>query len=481
MGYDNLEFKNGYLESLPLAPQSVDVVLSNCVINLSAHKRRTFAEIYRVLAPGGRLIIADVVCDTEPPAALKNDDVLRGECLAGALTQKDLFGLLHESGFTAVCALKRFPYRQVQGHQFYSLTYRAVKPGSAHPVQVMYPGPLAGLVTERGDLLPAGLPRSLELLSPELNDLFILDSQGAVTNRNWEAPSCCPGEAGCCSPNLEAAQPSPALSCCPPPQTTGPIISQPPDRMTIGALGSNFFRLKTENRKRKTKPAAVSSAALPSPILTRKLTPAVFIAVVNRLANALCRQGHYVCDACHSRDALKIIEHFLLTTQEIDMIVLLQESRRHPAISMHGPEHHSLVPGIILAAYRNLGGPVTPEMLQTALRRGNTIAGGACAFLGVCGAAAGVGVAFSILLNANPLKAKERLLIKQITIKSLEASGLTSGVRCCQQECWQALRQAARLSRQFLPIPLPAEAPLICQQWEQNKECQGADCPLWPV
>jgi hypothetical protein len=141
------------------------------------------------------------------------------------------------------------------------------------------------------------------------------------------------------------------------------------------------------------------------------------------------------------------MEHFLLTTQETDMIVLLRESRRHPAISMHGPEHHSLVPGIILVAYRNLGGPVTQEMLQTALRRGNTIAGGACAFLGVCGAAAGVGVAFSILLNANPLKAKERLLIKQITIKSLEASGLTSGVRCCQQECWQALRQAAELSR----------------------------------
>ena len=163
LGYDNLEFKNGYLESLPLGPQSVNVVLSNCVINLSAHKRHTFAEIFRVLAPGGRLIIADVICDTEPPAALKNDDVLRGECLAGALTQKDLFGLLHESGFTSVCALKRFPYRQVQGHKFYSLTYRAVKPGSIHPVQVIYPGPLAGLVTEQGDLLPAGLPRSLTL------------------------------------------------------------------------------------------------------------------------------------------------------------------------------------------------------------------------------------------------------------------------------------------------------------------------------
>ncbi len=165
LGYLNLEFKPGYLEALPLESETIDVVLSNCVINLSAQKRRTFAEIYRVLRPGGRLIIADVVCDTEPPAALKNDDILRGECLAGAMTQKDLFGLLQESGFTAVRARQRFPYRQVQGQQFYSLTYSAVKPEIARPVQVMYPGPLAGLVTELGDLLPAGVSCCLNLSS----------------------------------------------------------------------------------------------------------------------------------------------------------------------------------------------------------------------------------------------------------------------------------------------------------------------------
>jgi SAM-dependent methyltransferase len=248
LGYANLEFKSGYLEALPLEPESIDLVLSNCVINLSVHKRRTFAEIHRVLRPGGRLVIADVVCDTEPPAAIKNDDVLRGECLAGALTQKDLFGLLHESGFTAVCALKRFPYRQVQGHQFYSLTYRAVKPGAARPVQVIYPGPLAGLVTEQGDLLPAGISRSLELadLPADTGNLFLLDPQGAVTNQNWEAPACCPGDAGCCSPSPPDSQPPPALSCCPPPEV--PIIAPPPDAGLVEAPGKISL-----DRKPKTK------------------------------------------------------------------------------------------------------------------------------------------------------------------------------------------------------------------------------------
>jgi hypothetical protein len=197
-------------------------------------------------------------------------------------------------------------------------------------------------------------------------------------------------------------------------------------------------------------------------------------------ANALCQSGHFICDTCHSRDALTVIEHLLMTTRETDMVALLTAIRRHPALPRHGPEHHSLVPGIILTAYRNLGGPVTPEMLKTALRRGQSIAGGACAFLGVCGAPAGVGAAFSLLLEANPVKSKERQWVKQITLAALSASALTTGARCCQQECWQALRQAARISGQYLPLSLKAEAPLICQQWQQNQECLGAACRLWP-
>ena len=194
--------------------------------------------------------------------------------------------------------------------------------------------------------------------------------------------------------------------------------------------------------------------------------------------NARCQQGHFVCDACHSREALAVIEHLLTTTRETDMLALLEEIRNHPAVPRHGPEHHSLVPGIILAAYRNSGGQVTPAMLLTALRRGKAMAGGACAYLGVCGAAAGVGAAFSLLLDANPVKPQERQAIKQITLAALQASANLTGARCCQQESWLALRLAARISGQCLPVALKAEAPLNCRQWQQNQECLGAECPL---
>ena len=84
-------------------------------MNLSVNKRKAYAEIFIILRPGGRLVISDVVCETEPGPAIRNDDTLKGECIAGALTAPHLMALLEESGFESTILLKRFPYREVQG------------------------------------------------------------------------------------------------------------------------------------------------------------------------------------------------------------------------------------------------------------------------------------------------------------------------------------------------------------------------------
>ena len=84
------------------------MVISNCVMNLSINKRKAYSEIFRILSPGGRLVIADVVCETEPGPVIRNDETLRGECIAGALTQSNLVGLLEESGFEGILLNKRF-------------------------------------------------------------------------------------------------------------------------------------------------------------------------------------------------------------------------------------------------------------------------------------------------------------------------------------------------------------------------------------
>jgi hypothetical protein len=196
-------------------------------------------------------------------------------------------------------------------------------------------------------------------------------------------------------------------------------------------------------------------------------------------ANAVCEQGHFVCDACHTRDSLAVIEHICLTTAETDLIALLDEVRRHPAIPRHGPEHHVLVPALILTAYRNLGGAVTPEMFRIAIARGRSVPGGACGFLGVCGAATGVGIAFSLLLAANPLTPVERRQVQQAVQAVLGDLTSLEAARCCQRECWLALRKAAELSRELLPIPLQADAPLTCRQSGERPDCLQSRCPLW--
>jgi 7,8-dihydro-6-hydroxymethylpterin dimethyltransferase len=216
LGYRNVEFKKGYLEELPMPDSSTDVVLSNCVINLSPHKRRTFAEILRVLRPGGRLVISDVVCETEPDAAIRNDEVLRGECISGAFTQRDLFRILEETGFVAARVLKRFPYRVVQGHRFFSMTYEAKKPLAANKVSVMYRGPFAALVTHAGEVLPVGETVQVDLdeLLVGRSDLLVFDEGGNVINMEMTAPACCtPTAPNCCSEGLSLRVQEPP-GCC---------------------------------------------------------------------------------------------------------------------------------------------------------------------------------------------------------------------------------------------------------------------------
>jgi hypothetical protein len=137
------------------------------------------------------------------------------------------------------------------------------------------------------------------------------------------------------------------------------------------------------------------------------------------------------------------------------------------------------VPAIILTAYRNLGGEVTPEMFRTALARGQDVAGGACAFWGVCGAAAGVGIAFGVLLRANPLKPRERRQVQEAVQAVLTELSSWEAARCCQRESWLALRRAAELSRTLLPLPLTADAPLVCRQSGDRPDCLQSRCPLF--
>ncbi|MHC4660614.1 MAG: arsenite methyltransferase [Planctomycetota bacterium] len=98
-GLDNVEFRFGKIEDTPIEDNSVDVVISNCVINLSPDKPQVFREIFRILKPGGSMVVSDIVLNRELPAWAKNDDGLYASCIAGALLKEDYISAAKQAGF----------------------------------------------------------------------------------------------------------------------------------------------------------------------------------------------------------------------------------------------------------------------------------------------------------------------------------------------------------------------------------------------
>ena len=101
-GYTNVEFRLGEIESLPVADSTIDVIISNCVINLSPDKASVFREAFRVLRPGGRLAISDVVASAELPDDLRGDISLYSGCMAGASLISELEVMMSEAGFERI-------------------------------------------------------------------------------------------------------------------------------------------------------------------------------------------------------------------------------------------------------------------------------------------------------------------------------------------------------------------------------------------
>jgi len=98
----NVEFRQGYLEDLPVDSGTVDVIVSNCVINLSPDKVKVFAEAFRVLAPGGKLAVSDIVTDGELPEAVRKSLSAWAGCVAGAVDAREYIGMMESVGFTNI-------------------------------------------------------------------------------------------------------------------------------------------------------------------------------------------------------------------------------------------------------------------------------------------------------------------------------------------------------------------------------------------
>jgi ArsR family transcriptional regulator len=128
-GYKNVEFRLGDIEKLPVDDCSVDVIISNCVINLAPDKAKVFAEGYRVLRPGGRMYVSDIVLLGKLSPAQRADENLIAGCVGGALLKKDYLKIIRKAGFKVrvLSEDKEISKRQYQGAALESLKVEAIK------------------------------------------------------------------------------------------------------------------------------------------------------------------------------------------------------------------------------------------------------------------------------------------------------------------------------------------------------------------
>lgn len=126
----NVEFRQGYAEDLPVEDGTVDVILSNCVINLTEDKGRVFREAFRVLKPGGRFEVSDVVTSAAVPLDLRESAQGWSECVTGALPEQEYLDLLAQAGFVKTHTRRSVSTGEIAGVAVYSVIASAIKPGA---------------------------------------------------------------------------------------------------------------------------------------------------------------------------------------------------------------------------------------------------------------------------------------------------------------------------------------------------------------
>ena len=165
IGWDNVTFHKGKIQELSMiASDSIDVVVSNCVLNLvdPAEKPKMFAEIFRVLKRGGRAAISDIVSDEDIPAHLAADESLWSGCVSGALREDEFLGAFDTAGFygMSIAAWTDAPWQTVEGIEFRSVTVQAWKgkqgPCWDHNQAVIYKGPFKTVLDDDGHRYPRG-------------------------------------------------------------------------------------------------------------------------------------------------------------------------------------------------------------------------------------------------------------------------------------------------------------------------------------
>jgi hypothetical protein len=201
-----------------------------------------------------------------------------------------------------------------------------------------------------------------------------------------------------------------------------------------------------------------------------------------RETNTSCVNGHFVCDCCHNGTANDLIERYCCHTGSTYPLSLALKLMNNPLLKMHGPEHHFLVPAVLLAAYQNLtaaGETVVKENIRQARKRAEEVKGGFCGYCGACGAAIGTGIFVSIITGATPVSDAERKQSNMMTSESLRVIAENGGPRCCKRDSFWAIITAKEFVQREFGVVFPVELPPSCPFGALNRECLGKRCAFF--
>jgi arsenite methyltransferase len=202
LGYtsSNVEFRKGMADAMPVSDGTVDLIISNCVINLAPDKHKVFSEMYRVAKPGGRFTISDIVADQPVPQYLVHDADKWGDCLSGALTLTGYIAGMAGAGFLGIHLVKASPWQVIDGIHFFSVTLTGYKLPTGSPQSDMHyatlRGPFSRVVDELGATHLRGIPQPITpdavclLSQTPLASHFVLSSEPLwldQTDDRWTA------------------------------------------------------------------------------------------------------------------------------------------------------------------------------------------------------------------------------------------------------------------------------------------------------
>lgn len=193
--------------------------------------------------------------------------------------------------------------------------------------------------------------------------------------------------------------------------------------------------------------------------------------------NVFCLNGHYVCDECHRKDILEIVEMECINSDLSDPVELALWIFDLPNLHMHGPEYHSIVPAVLVTAYGNSINNKDKSAIKEAISRGKEIFGGICGTHGACGACIGIGIAWSVIHKVTPYSKKDRGDANRMTALALTAISKFGGPRCCKRDSITSIETAVK---HFGCFSGTGKSRYICSQYASNNMCIGKKCPYFP-